>query len=56
MLKLEWNTDHFDVYMPEIGEGIQATGKTQNDALANASIVISRYQFAQLEKPEKTVA
>ena len=52
-LKLEWNADHYDVYIPTIGEGIQATGQTQREALANASVVISHYQFAELEKQKQ---
>lgn len=55
-LKLEWDTDHYDVYILELGQDIQATGKTQNEALANASVVISRYQSTQTGNQEKKTA
>jgi predicted RNase H-like HicB family nuclease len=49
-IRLEWNIDHYDVFIAELGKGIQATGKSREEALRHADEAISRSQFAQLEK------
>lgn len=57
IVKLEWNETEncYGVHIDQIGEGIQTSGKTLNEAISNASVVISRYLFEQ-EKQEKKTA
>lgn len=55
-IRLIWNTDHFDVVIPELGDEIRATGETRQEALDKGQSIIERLWIAEYEKQEKTVA
>jgi predicted RNase H-like HicB family nuclease len=42
-ITLKWNEDHYDAYVKQLGEGVQATGSTREEALRKANEAIARF-------------
>lgn len=55
-IRLIWNTDHFDVVIPELGPEVRATGKTREEAQDKGQSIIEQVWTTEYERQEKTVA
>ena len=55
-LRIEWDSDHFDVYIPELGPGVHATGLTFQEAEIHGNEAIARALIAQWEQEQKATA
>ncbi len=53
-IRLEWNEDHYDVFVSELGEGVKATGKDREEALRHADETISRFVYETDKAKKKT--
>lgn len=53
-IRLQWERDHYDVYVVELGEGIHATGNNRQEALQNLNKSIYVYEKKQKEEKERS--
>ena len=52
-MQLTWNTDHYDVVIPALGNNVQTTGKTREEALDKGRKIIEKMWIDAYMKPQE---